>query len=346
MAETIPAIDAGLTPKTMVKAKRLARHYRQKNTPLYVHGAPGVGKSQMFRQIADEANEGFIDIRAGMKLPEDFSGIPVPDLEKQIAVWLKANFWPDPKRDGERGIILFDELTDTSKPVQSCLYQVILDRRCGEHELAPGWWPCAAGNRRADRAAAQALSTALANRFAHIDLEPDPESWVLWALGQEHMGHLVPGFIKFRPALLHSMAGADLRAFPTPRSWEQVAINIDGCEEGFMGDVIEGLVGSGASGEFMAYLRTIDMPDIEEIEANPQKCRIPNQPSSKWALSCMISRYMTRQNIGKLMEYMKRVEFGKDFEISGVIAATQRDDTLTMTKPFTEFANRNKHLQL
>jgi hypothetical protein len=289
---------------------------------------------------------GFKDIRAGTKLPEDFSGIPVPDLERKIAVWLKAEFWPDVKKDGPKGILVFDELTDTSKPVQSCLYQVILDRRIGEIELAEGWWPVAAGNRRIDRAAAQALSTALANRFAHIDIEPDPQAFILWALSQDHMGHLVPGFIKWKPDLLHDMQGADLRAFPTPRSWEQVARNIEGCPPELLLDIVTAIVGDGAAGEFHAYMRTIDLPDLEDVLASPSKCPIPNAPSAKWALSCMLSRYMDRQNIGKIMEYVKRTDFGRDFEVSCVLDATKRDDTLTLTKAFSDFANRNKQLQL
>jgi len=343
MAEQKP--HEGIT-HTMISAKRLAYWMYEKNQPTYFHGPPGVGKSDLFREMAEELGIGYKDIRAGTKLPEDFSGIPVPDLEKRIAVWLKAEFWPDVKKDGEKGIIVFDELTDTSKPVQSCLYQVILDRRIGEVELARGWWPVAAGNRRQDRAAAQQLSTALANRFAHVDIEADVEAWVLWAMKQDDMGHMVPGFIRWRPNLLHSMDGADLRAFPTPRSWAAVARCIDGCPDDLLLHVVASLVGEGAAGEFAAFMRTIDLPDIDEICAAPNKCRIPHEPSHKYALSCMISRYMDRSNIGKLMDYIKRAEFGTDFEISTVLDASKRDQTLTLTKAFNDFANRNKDLQL
>jgi len=331
---------------TIKAAKALAKWFRYKNIPTYFHGPPGVGKSQALHQLADEDDIGFIDIRAGTKLPEDFSGIPVPDLEKRMAVWLKASFWPDEKRDGKEGIILFDELTDTSKPVQSCLYQVILDRRIGDVELPDGWWPCAAGNRRTDRAAAQALSTALANRFAHIDIEPDAIAFYQWAITQEHMGDLVPGFIRAFPHLLHSMEGADLRAFPTPRSWEQVAKAIDGCPPELQLQVVAALVGDGAAGEFHGFLRTVDLTDLEDIEKDPKGTHIPKELSSKWALTCMLSRYMTKQNIGAISTYIKRGDFGKDFEIACMLDGTQRDHLLTETTAFSQFAQRNQDLQL
>lgn len=338
--------ETGIT-HTIEGAKKLAMHFYRTSTPTYLHGAPGIGKSDLFRQLCEELGIGYIDIRAGTKLPEDFSGIPVPDLEKKIAVWLKAEFWPDVKKDGKEGIIVFDELTDTSKPVQSVLYRVILERKISDKEKLPdGWWPVAAGNRRMDRAAAQALSTALANRFAHIHVRPDPNAFVRWALAQDYMGHLVPGFIKFRPNLLHSMEGADLYAFPTPRSWAQVARNIEDCPADLRTKVVAALVGDGAAGEFEAYMRTIDLPDLDDILAQPTKCRVPKEPSSKYALTCMLSRYMERGNMDKIMTYIRRPEFGKDFEISCVWDATKRDTSLTETKAFTEFANRNADMQL
>ena len=332
---------------TIYEAKKLLRHFYKTQTPTLLWGAPGIGKSDSFKQLAAEMNVGLIDIRAGTKLPEDFTGIPVPDLEKRVAVWLKANFWPDVKRNGPKGILVFDEITDTSKPVQSVLYRVILDRMISEDEKLPeGWWPVGAGNRRSDRAAAQAFSTALANRFAHIHVEPDPEAFVRWALSQDFMGHLVPGFIKFRPNLLHSMEGADLFAFPSPRTWAQVARNIEDCEPEMMLKVVAALVGDGAAGEFAAYMRTIDLPDLDDIVANPSKCKIPKEPSSKYALSCMLARYMARDNIDKIMIYVRRTDFGKDFEIATVWDATKRDTSLTETKAFTDFANRNADMQL
>ena len=85
------------------------------------------------------------------------------------------------KRDGKRGIIAFDELTDANRQLQSCIYRVILDRQIGDYTLPRGWWPVAAGNRREDRAAAQSLSTALANRFVHVHVRADWECWHAWA---------------------------------------------------------------------------------------------------------------------------------------------------------------------
>src|SRR5229473_8064307 len=114
--------------ETIEGAKELARVYRNKDIPTYLHSAPGIGKSDIMKQLAAEEDSGFIDIRVGTMVPEDLTGIPVPDLEHKLAIWLRATFWPEEKRDGKRGIIAFDELSDASRNLQSCIYRVILDR--------------------------------------------------------------------------------------------------------------------------------------------------------------------------------------------------------------------------
>lgn len=325
-------------------AKELLRYYHSKNIPAYLHGGPGLGKSAAVKQLSQELGIGFKDIRLGSKIPEDISGIPVPDLERRMAVWLRAEFWPTKERDGDKGIIIFDELSDAPKSLQSCAYQIILDRKINDFELPKGWWPCAAGNRREDRAAAQSLSTALANRFAHIKVRPDPEAFIEWG-NVNDINPLVTGFIRFRPNLLYSMEGADLLSFPTPRAWEQVAKCVD-ADPSIRFRLVRGLVGEGPAGEFEVYMKGLNLPSIEEIVANPKKCPIPKEPSSKYALSSMLARFATRPNFAAIVAYCSRPEFGRDFETVTALDATKRDSTLCDTKAWLEWANKNNDLHL
>lgn len=328
--------------ETIKSAKALCQHYMAKNIPSYVEGPPGVGKSEMWQQIANEQGIPLIDLRLAQMDPVDLRGLP--KHTGNFTTWARPDFWPLTERDGERGIILFDELGDCGKAIQSAAYQIILDGKAGPHVIPTGWYRCAAGNNRKHRAGAQAMSTALANRFAWVEVEADPECF------HEHGNkvgyhHFVLGFIKFRPALLHSMEGADLRAFPTPRAWARVSLVCDTPEDVRL-RLIRGLVGDGAAAEFTSYMKTLDLPSIEEIVADPKRCHVPKEPASRYALSSMLARYTTRQNIDKIMTYIKRPEFGRDFEICTVLDGTKRDAALTETKSFVDFANRNSDLQL
>jgi len=332
--------------ETIEGALELARIFKKGNTPLYLHSAPGIGKSALAKQLAAEEKIGFKDIRVGTMLPEDLTGIPVPDLEKKVAVWLRAEFWPNEKHDGEKGIIMFDELADANRQLQSCIYRVILDRQIGEYKLPAGWWPMAAGNRREDRAAAQAISTALANRFAHIHIRADAETWIRWAnLSTSNVNPLVTGFIRWRPALLHSMDGADLLAFPTPRSWDQASkyFNLPD-QQRFR--ALAAIVGEGAAIEVNNFFSASALPDFDDIIKDPVNTMIPEPPSSRYAVSSLLARNMTKDNFPQIYKYIMRDGFGADFSTVVVLDAAKRDASLTETKTFINWAKNNKSLRL
>lgn len=331
--------------ETIAGALELLEIYMKQDIPAYIHGAPGVGKSDSVRQLAEKHKIGFIDIRVGTMLPEDLTGIPVPDLEERVAVWLRANFWPNVERDGERGIIVFDELSDAGRNLQSAIYRVILDRQIGEYKLPKGWWPVAAGNRREDRAAAQSLSTALANRFAHIHVRADADAWVVWA-NTHNIDPMLVGFIKFRPQLLHSMEGADLLAFPTPRSWAK-ASKVFNQPEGLRFRLLSGIVGEGCASEVETFFKVVDLPDLADIIKNPMKAQIPHkQPASMYALSSLLARKIDSTNFGQIYKYINRDDYGADFATVVVLDATKRDPDLCDTKTFIEWARENKSLRL
>lgn len=327
---------------TIKTAKELMRYYYRAGQPCYLEGPPGVGKSEAWAQIAEEAGVGFIDIRLAQMDPVDLRGLPKHSGD--LVTWGRPDFLPMVERDGEEGIVLFDELGDCGKAMQSAAYQPILNGRVGPHVIPPGWYRCAAGNSQKHRAGAQAMSTALANRFNWIEVEADVDCY------REHgvkigIHHLILGFLKHRPNLLHDMAVGSTKAFPSPRSWHRASAFIDAPAD-VRTRLIAGCVGEGAAGEFAAYMRAIDLPDLEEILADPKHCRIPPEPAHKYALTCMLSQFADRTNLAKIMTYIRRSEYGRDFEICTVLDMTKRDRSLAETKAFTEFADRNKDLTI
>ena len=330
--------------ETIETAMEMCEIFMKKDIPTYIHGSPGVGKSDLFKQIAAKAGVGYKDIRVGTMLPEDLTGIPVPDLERKVATWLRAEFWPNAKRDGETGIIVFDELSDANRSLQSCIYRVILDRQIGEYELPRGWWPVAAGNQREDRAAAGSISTALANRFAHIHVRADAECWLHWA-NVNNIHPMLIGFINFRKDLIHSMEGADLLAFPSPRSWARASEVFDQ-PEGMRFKLIAANVGEGPALEVENFFRVVNLPDLEDIVSDPMKTFIPDEPASRYALCAMLSRETKADNFGQVYKYIMRDDFGADFATVVVLDATKRDTSLCDTKTFVQWAKTNKSLRV
>lgn len=138
--------------------------------PVMLWGPPGTGKSSLVAGICRELDIELIDIRLAQRDPVDLRGLPVPT--KHSVDWLVSSDWP--RKPDSRGIILFDELTAVDRSLQVAVYEIILDRRLGNlYHVPPGWLMVAAGNRGGDQAVTTTMSSALANRFCHIEMEPD-----------------------------------------------------------------------------------------------------------------------------------------------------------------------------
>ena len=264
--------------------------------PLMVWGAPGLGKSTIIKEIAKEFGIGFIDVRLAQREPVDVRGLPVPDRERKCVDWMVSGEWP---REG-RGILLFDELTAADRSLQVAAYELILDRRLGElYKVPDGWYICAAGNRVDDSAVATTMSSALANRFMHVELGEDVEAWSSWAL--LHGIHpSVIGFLRYKPECLFRQENENLeRGWPTPRAWERVSVMLNILpqnEEDLIRKVVYGIVGNRAGVEFMEFhLLNIGFDDIKKMMLNPHaEINIPQKVDRKYALCAAMSYYVWR----------------------------------------------------
>lgn len=263
--------------------------------PVFIWGPPGVGKSSIVASIAKKRNLDLLDIRASLLDPTDLRGIP--EIEAGKAIWTPPSFLPqDPN---SKGILFFDELNAAPPLVQASLYQLTLDRRIGEYQLPDGWRILGAGNRAEDASVVFRMPAALSNRFVHIDFEVNVDDWAEWATVNK-IHPLVIGFIRFRREMLFDMNNYD-RAFPTPRSWEMVSDTLKTFGDfKDIEDVIIGIVGEGASIEFLAFCQTtLSEEMVLKIIDNPEKAEIPSDLGSLYAL---VSYLAARANEEKVMK--------------------------------------------
>ena len=264
--------------------------------PLMVWGAPGLGKSSIIRGVADEMGINFIDVRLAQREPVDVRGLPVPDRENKKVDWLVSGEWP---REG-RGVLLFDELTAADRSLQVAAYELILDRRLGDlYHVPDGWYICAAGNRVEDAAVSTTMSSALANRFMHVELGEDVEAWTHWAT--RHSIHpSVTGFLRYRPECLFRQSEENLeRGWPTPRAWERVSIMmgiVPKDDEELQRKLVYGLVGNRAGMEFMEYHKlNASFEDVLQMMRNPTvPIDIPKKVDRKYALCAGMAYYVWR----------------------------------------------------
>ena len=98
------------------------------DTPLFIHGSPGIGKSYIVADVADKNGLELVDVRLSQMDPVDLRGVPA--IREDQTVWMPPVFFP--KEQDSEGILFLDELNSAPPSVQAAIYQLVLNRRrCG-----------------------------------------------------------------------------------------------------------------------------------------------------------------------------------------------------------------------
>lgn len=279
--------------------------------PLLV-GSPGCGKSQIIYQIAEEFNLQVIDLRLAQCDPCDLAGFPT--VEGGKADYVPMKHFPiegDPLPEGKDGWLLFlDEITSASPAIQAASYKLVLDRMVGSHHLHKNVAIVAAGNLETDNAIVQPMSTALQSRLVHLELVIDHQEWVNWA-NKKDVDYRITSFINFKPGMLFTFKPDHTdKTYACPRTWEFADRVMKGTllESKLLLPLLAGTLSEGVAREFLMFCKIHkELPTIQQIMDKPVELPVPNEPSILYALTGAIAHNVTKDNIGKLMTYMRRL---------------------------------------
>jgi len=324
--------------------KETAKRFYRSRQPFMVEGPPGVGKSNIIRQAADELGINFIDFRLNLFDPVDLRGIPMPDLKTGVTRWLSPDFLPS---EGA-GILLMDELTAATTAVQAAAYQLTLDRRLGDYVLPEGWSVMAAGNRQSDRAVAYKMPSALVSRLNMQTLEVSQKDFEEFAA---NTGRIIPeviAFLRFKPGKLMDFNPAtwkDNAPFACPRTWEFLSHDMQCNNNETTLQIVSGFVGQGAGAEFYGFLKVYqELPSMDEILAKPMTAKVPHDPAPLYAIATALARHVTPKNADNVFTYLGRMP--NEFEMCAVKDMTSRTANLDLTncKAFNQWLIKHGHL--
>lgn len=317
----------------------LALNYCVENQhPAFLWGPPGIGKSDMVRQVKTMRGIELIDKRLSQSDPTELKGYPWPDQAKKVMTFFQDGELPTKGK----GILFLDELSHAPPSVQAPAYQLILDRRLGKYELPPGWTVIAAGNRVSDRSFVNEMSAALSSRFIHIEVDPDVEDFVTW--GQKHGIHTeTTGYLRYRPQnLIVDKFTPGMRGFPTPRTWAKAdKIMFDPkLPPAIKTELLEGTIGSGITAEYLGFVRSAaSLPDIDVIIHTPSKAQVPTAPATQYAVVSKLETVTTSKNLPAIAEYVARLP--KEFEVMYMKQLIHRCEKLMETPTVVNWLAKN-----
>ena len=313
--------------------------------PIMIWGAPGQGKSAISKQAADYINYQYSVIHAGIYDRVDLVGIPY--VLDNRTYWAMPSIFPEPD-DLTPAVINFEELTTAKQDVMSALMQLFLDNSYGTYNLPAAVSLIACGNRRRDRAGTNAMPTPLASRIVHFELETTLKDWIDWAF-KNNVDPDIIFFLKFNtgefnnfdPDTFHQSGDY---TYACPRTWERLS-DVKKLMPVETSDLAKkayaGTVGKGASAAFGAYLRMkADLPDPEQVLANPEHAFIPADPSALTVLCS--SLYAISEDPSRwpaVSEYAQRLNDDHPEHSEFLVGqCIRRDPTLKETSEFYDWA--------
>lgn len=333
----------------------------EKKQTFMLHGPPGVGKSSIIEQLADENNMDVENKKLSQIDPTALAGVPVPNrnttndlMEVLSAVeadnetvqalannaqdylaerqgegnqltWYRPDWIPSKESNPDaRKILFMDELNRADDLQQAAALELMLEKRLGDHELPEGCMVAAAGNRSEDDAKINPMDSALKNRMIHIDIEADVETWKEWAAANGVCEEIM-GFISWRPELLLE-ADEDNHAYPSPRTWE-IASDLYTPDMGEVNrrKVLESAVGSSAAKEFYEWEKIYSKINPEDILSGREPVK-GKDPSFQYAAVFSILQHA--KNTRKTQDFVNQLgEFTEDLS---------REYQVTFTKAVVE----------
>ena len=185
---------------------------------LMVRGPHGIGKSQIFKQVADKLGLELVDRRLSQMTEGDLLGLP--ELTDGVTRFCPPDWFMDCCKNPRA--LLLDEYNRATPEVLQTAMQITLDRELNGHKLHPGTRIFAAVNASAEYSVNE-LDPAQADRFWTIDLEPTVEDWLNWAVGAG-VDSVIIDFIRQHPGhLRHKGQVEPGKVYPSQRSWDRMA---------------------------------------------------------------------------------------------------------------------------
>jgi len=307
---------------------------RKKNHALFIWGAPGIGKTEILRQVANQNEAVVIEWHLSQIEPTDFRGIPKienpkdsGDPKDERTVVKLPELFPD-SNTTQPGIMFFDEMNRAPQMVLSAALSLCLTGEIGTYKLPERWIVVAAGNRAIDLgdATPTVIEPALANRFSHVNYSPSLEDWTDWAYKQEAINPDIINFLKFKPQYFHKLdPDEEPQAWASPRSWE-LSSEEDYAARGYdwtkplntkeLTQIYTDNVGSEAAVAFDSYLelkKVYNEKDVEKVYKVGIKAKpLPKRPDHAYAASASIASYkkghnLTEQELTNLLDFVLNI---------------------------------------
>lgn len=206
----------------------------EKQRPVFLYGPPGIGKTAVVEQIAEELGIGIVSYSMTHHTRQSALGLPYiktlkfGDTEIQVSEYtmseILASVYGYIEETGkEKGILFLDEINCVSETLSPAMLRFLQYKSFGSHKVPDGWVVVTAGNPPEYNKSVREYDIATLDRVQKIDVEPGYDVWREYAV-KRNVHPTIVSFLDVNRQSFYFIENTPVRKeFVTARGWEDLS---------------------------------------------------------------------------------------------------------------------------
>ncbi len=206
----------------------------EKQRPVFLYGAPGIGKTAIMEQISSELDIPLVTYSMTHHTRQSALGLPFIakksykgkeyDISRYTMSEIIAAVYDKIEETGkDEGILFLDEINCVSETLGPAMLQFLQYKIFGNHKVPEGWVVVTAGNPPQFNRSVHEFDVVTMDRLKIIEIEPDYEAWKKYAL-KRGIHKAVTTYLDIRKQDFYEIeTTVDGKSYVTARGWEDLS---------------------------------------------------------------------------------------------------------------------------
>ena len=202
--------------------------------PIFLLGAPGLGKTAVMEQIAQEMGIALVSYSMTHHTRQSALGLPFIahrtyggqeyDISEYTMSEIIAAIYETMEESGIReGILFLDEINCVSETLAPAMLHFLQYKIFGRHQVPEGWVIVTAGNPPEYNKSVREFDVVTMDRLKVMEVEADYRTWKEYAL-ERHLHSAVLNFLDLKKEYFYHMEITTKgRSYVTARGWEDLS---------------------------------------------------------------------------------------------------------------------------